>query len=220
MLIRKYLSRTKVDNYNLMKICSFISSMFPFVVYIFLKYGNDRTYLIKNKFNNKILQYVINLATPRNIAISIIIITCISIVYVIYFFRVRINNNKRNSYLNIQIHGELVQDKTNTSNYLLANVLPIITLETDEMYKVIFLVILIILLGFMYIKNNLYYINPLYDLMKIKVYTAEVVVIKKNKVVDEIDKVIISTVNLYDFKNHTYSCVEGVDNIIINKNID
>ncbi len=55
MLIRKYLSRTKVDNYNLMKICSFISSMFPFVVYIFLKYGNDRTYLIKNKFNNMLL---------------------------------------------------------------------------------------------------------------------------------------------------------------------
>lgn len=185
------------ENILLLKITSFISSMFPLSLFLLLKYGK----------NNKKLFMDIE---AKHIVVFIFIVELISILYIIYFYKWKTNKgafNVKDYYLK-----EIRLEKTNTSNYLLANVLPIITLEMEKRYSLIFYICLIILLGFMYIKNNLYYINPLYDILNIKVFSASVYY--KDKLNPEIT-FIISMISLYEFDNNIYRGIRFGDILII-----
>lgn len=70
--------------------------------------------------------------------------------------------------------SSIKKDRTLTTQYLLSNVLPIISLEYDKYYMIIFTVFLLSGLYIMYLKNNLFYMNPIFDFCNINVYTADV----------------------------------------------
>lgn len=194
-----------MNRYKLLKITSFISSMFPFIIYLTLKYWNST-----EGFD------ICNYVTPKRIVILILGLCILSILYIIIFYNFFIKNNDNVNYKRIKLSKGISKEKTNTSDYLLANVLPVVTLEMDEVYKIIFIIIIVILLGIMYIKNNLYYINPLYDLIDVKIYSGEVTIVDNNNVEQkDINKMIISKINLYTFKNKYYKAIEGIDTIII-----
>lgn len=191
----------RIQKLYLMKIASFISSMIPLSVFIELKYYNNYEIIIK---------YV-----PVNILVnSIFSITILSLIYIIYFFKISIPKGSFNR--NIYRIDNIVQEKTSTSTYLLSNVLPVVSLGMDNMYNIIFMIILILFLSFMYIKNNMYYINPIYDLINIKVYRADVFE-NENRNLKNI--CIISCVTLYGFDNTDYEGVKFGEILIINKNI-
>ncbi|WP_270215275.1 hypothetical protein [Clostridium butyricum] len=196
------LNRYRTQNLYFMKIASFISSMFPFSVFIVLKYQHNY---------NVVLKYIhINILVN-----SIFLITILSSLYVIYFLKMKIfsrNFNRKQCHLK-----NINQEKTNTSSYLLSNVLPVVTLEMDSMNNVIFVSILILLLAFMYIKNNLYYINPIYDLINIKVYKADVFENQRNNCKNLF---IISCVTLYEFNNNHYEGIRFGEILFITKNLD
>lgn len=214
----RFLMKRKTNNYILMKSCSFISSMFLVVLYLTMQYSGNNEVLISFRFkNNYLLNEAIKLITPVNICRLLIVAEVLSVIYIIYFFKVRPRIKRKNNYLRLKIKGNIIQDRSSTTSYLLANVLPIITLELDRGYKIIFFILLILILGYMYIKNNLFYINPLYDLLNIKIYSGVLETVNERSTPREINKVIISTVNLYEFKDRIYIGIEGVDNIIINK---
>lgn len=199
-----------------MKVCSFISSMALVVFYLAMQYRRNNTILISFRFKKIILlNDFIRLITPNNICMILILVEIFSIIYIFYFFKIRVKNNNRNNYLPVKIKGNITHDRASTTGYLLANVLPIITLELDKGYKVIFFILLIFALGYMYIKNNLFYINPLYDFLNVKVYSGVLETVNERSTAREINKVIISTVNLYEFKDREYIAIEGIDNIII-----
>lgn len=155
----RLINNFRINNLFLLKLTSFISSMFPFGLYLLLNYYKDYN-LAFNLIPINIIIYII---------IVIILLSCI---YVVYFFKISIKSNRHNR-ANYSFKN-LVQERTNTSSYLLSNVLPVITLETDSIKNILFLIALLVLLGFMYIKNDLYFINPLFDILNIKVYQAEV----------------------------------------------
>ncbi|KFX55793.1 hypothetical protein KU41_15300 [Clostridium botulinum] len=192
----------KTQKLYFMKITSFISSMFPLSAFLVLKYNNNYKVILK---------YI-----PVNIIINLIFtITLLSLIYIIFFFKIRIPKGHFNRK---QYHlRNIVQERTNTSSYLLSNVLPVITLEMDNMYNIIFLIILIFLLGFMYIKNNLFYINPIYDLINIKVYTSQVF---ENNSNNSKKLFIISCVTLYEFDDNKYEGIRFGDILIISKEIN
>lgn len=192
---------------NILKITSFISSLLPLTVFLFLKY-----------INNYRVFHSIKLLTPSNIVIFLIVIQVISISYVIIYYKYFINR-RNNNYIKIRI-SNVKQEKSNTSNYLLSNVLPIISLDFKDMAGLTFVVLIIIFLAFMYVKNNLYYINPLYDIIGIKVYSCTIKLLNDNdQEVREINKTLISIVNLYEFNNNKYEAIENVDTIVITKEL-
>lgn len=192
---------------NILKITSFISSLLPLTVFLFLKYIN----------NNRVF-HNIKLLTPNNIVIFLGVIQVISILYVVIYYKYFINR-RNNNYIKIRI-SNVKQEKSNTSNYLLSNVLPIISLDFKDMAGITFVVLIIIFLAFMYVKNNLYYINPLYDIIGIKVYSCNIKLLNDNdQEVKEINKTLISIVNLYEFNNNRYKAIENVDTVIITKEL-
>ena len=192
----------RFENLIFMKICSFISSMFPFSFYLTLKYWNEYT-------------LVFGIIPQNIIANSIFVIEIISILYLVNFFKYEIKNGNFNKETNYHLK-EIKQEKTSTSSYLLSNVLPVVTLEIDKMYSVIFLVSLIFLLAFMYIKNNLYFINPLYDILGIKVYQGNIF---QDKVQNKNIQYVISVGSIYDFNDNMYEGVAHKDTLFITKKI-
>ena len=200
--MRRLVNKFSRENILLLKIASFISSMFPLSLFLLLKY-------VKN--NKKIFMDI----EAKHIVVFIFIIELISILYIVYFYKWK----TQKGYFNVEDYHlkEIRLEKTNTSNYLLANVLPIITLEMEKSYSLIFYICLIILLGFMYVKNNLYYVNPLYDILNIKVFSASVYY--KDKLNSEIT-FIISMVSLYEFDNNIYRGIRFRDILIITEEVN
>ena len=198
----RFINRYRRENLYLMKLTSFISSMFPFSVFLILKYYDNYEMIFK---------YI-----PINVMVnSILVVTLISIGYVFYFFKIKIKNDKKNKLNKEKYHLEnIMQEKTNTSSYMLSNVLPVVTLDMDNKASIIFMIILIILLAFMYIKNDLYYINPMYDLINIKVYNVDCYKLD-SKI--STSKLVISLVPLYEFEDNRYEGVDFRDILIIRK---
>lgn len=202
----KFYNIYRRENLCLIKFTSFISSMFPFSLFLILKYHDNNIVLLKHIPLLKNIK--LNL-----IVIFIFLITLISVGYVFYFFKIKIKNDRKNKLNKEKYHlRDIVQEKTNTSSYLLSNVLPVITLDMDNKENIIFMIILIILLAFMYIKNDLYYINPLYDLINIRIYNAECY--KLDSEVSSL-KLVISLIPLYEFQDNVYEGIDYKDILII-----
>ncbi|MBU3106967.1 hypothetical protein [Clostridium gasigenes] len=191
-MIRKIVNNFNSPKMLLVKIASFITSMFPLSLFLVLKYYNEYTL-----FLGKI---------PRNIfANTLFIIEIFSIIYIIYFYKFK----KTKGAVNVdKYHFEnIIQQKNNTTNYLLANVLPVITLELDKTYNFIFFIVLFFLLGYMYVKNNMVHINPLYDFMNVKIYSCKIYKFSKNNPNIKIEipnSTVISTIDIYGFDNSIY----------------
>lgn len=194
--------------FKAIKILSFISSMFPLSIYLILNYFGEYNMLYGVKYLN-----------PHNIVVAIAVLEFISIIYIIVFYKKSIYS-ENNNYIRVKLENP-IQEKTNTSNYLLANVLPIITFEMDNANKIIFICILILLLGYMYIKNNLYYINPLYDIINVRIYNCKIIVVDNTgKTIKVLDKIVVSKFHLYKFENRVYKAIEEKDTVVIVEEID
>ena len=194
-------------NILLLKISSYISSMLPFGLYLFISYYNDQY-----KF------WGVSLLTPSLGSLIILICSVISSIYVIIFYKYIIKKiDYSNEYVQIL---NLKKEKSNTTNYLLANVLPIIGISMDTEYKSLFVIFIVFILGFMYIKNDLYSTNPLYDFLNINIYTCTVKTINKhdgNRASKEFEVTIIATQNLYHFKDKEYVAIKNGDIMFIKK---
>ncbi|WP_432291592.1 hypothetical protein [Clostridium baratii] len=186
-----------------LRLVSFITSMFPFTFYMFFTYKDD-TYRFKSFFG----------ITPRITVWLMIVIQVLSIIYILIFYFRRINSCNEN--IVFAKFSEVKLERSNTSNYILANVLPIATIDLDTELKAWFLALILVFLGIMYIKNNLMNINPLYDLIGVKVYEGTA---KFN--IGNIDKgsgdiIVISKVKVNsntESNSNIYELVEGYDNI-------
>lgn len=196
----RMINNFRTEKLHILKITSFLTSMFPLSLYLLLKYIHE---------NEKVFKYIqINI-----FFIGLFIIEVISIFYILYFFKrkiVKSSNLNRKSYT----LKNITQEKTSTSNYLLSNVLPVVSLETDNVSNIIFFVVLLLLLAFMYIKNDLYYINPLYDIINIKSYKGDVYL--NNERDNEIE-FIISSIPLYEFNTREYTGTKFKNILIISK---
>ncbi|NGT49048.1 hypothetical protein G6Z17_08485 [Clostridium perfringens] len=192
--------------YLLLRGTSYISSIFPFSIYMFLVYKDDNY-----KF------YDVNFLTPKFAVWILLVMQVASWLYLFYFYKVRIKQ-KKNMNVFIAEFSEVRIERSNTSNYILANVLPIATIDLDSEMKSLFVIGILILLGIMYIKNNLYYINPIYDILGIKVYNgiAHLNVKGNGKYIDRgiREVVIISKKNLYANNNSEYELIEGFDDVM------
>jgi hypothetical protein len=197
----------KVNMILILKIASFISSLFPLSVYLFIKYfGNEKA------FNNN------GLLTPNNTALVLVLFEVASVFFVIYYYKVYLKSNN-NNFIKIKL-SNIQQEKANTTSYLLSNVLPIISLDFSDVAGVTFAILLVLFMGIMYLKNNLYYINPLYDLIGVKTYNATIISIDDddNKI-KELHKTLISTINLYEFDNSKFKSLENSDTLIVFKEL-
>lgn len=197
--MRNILNSFRQEKLYLLKLSSFITSMFPLSIFLCLKYFKDY----------KLFLGII----PRNIFVNLFMgMEIIALIYVIYFYKLKCKSSQLNI-LNKELK-DVSQERTNTSSYLLSNVLPVITLEIESNYNFIFVFILILLLGFMYIKNRLFFINPLYDIVNIKTYSGEA---RDVGSINFSRKTIISLVNIYEFTNNNYEAIEYGDILIVIK---
>ena len=196
-MFNKYANRFKINNFLLIKIVSFITSMFPLSIFLFFKYTNEYT---------KFLGYI-----PKNLFVNIfIIVEIFSALTIYFFFRMSDMSKKRNLSQNYNVKRyhleDVVRDKNTTTNYLLANVLPMIALELDYNYNFIF---------FIFLFNN-----PFYDFMGIKVYTSKVFeIVENDKYIKRNISIVLSKSSVYDFDNNECRGVVFKDVLIILKSL-
>lgn len=197
----------KLRMISILKITSFISSLLPLSLYLFIKY-----------FRHGRVLHKIHLLTPNNIVVFLMLLEIASVVFVVYYYKIYTQSNNDNT-IRVKL-SNIQHERVNTTSYLLSNVLPIITLNFRDMAGIAFIILLIFLMAIMYTINNLYYINPLYDLIGIKTYTATIIQIDENdNKIKELHKTIISTINLYEFDNSKFKAIENVDTLIIFKEL-
>lgn len=181
-------------NINLFKITSYISSLFLTSIYVFFRLNG----------------------THHSISIIQLVVVVLSSLYVVYYLFVASKDGKLNNIEDVEII-EVKQEKFITSNYLFSNILPVIALDFSatpdtSKYARLLCLAFVIVLGFIYIRNDLFYINPLYDFLQINTYTAKIYV--KNKT-DTKETMIISKCKLYNSGNP--QCVKAIikNNIVI-----
>lgn len=179
---------------NLFKITSYISSLFLTSIYVFFRLNG----------------------THHSISIIQLVVVVISSLYVVFYLRVASKNGKLNNIEDVEII-EVKQEKFITSNYLFSNILPVIALDFSatpdtSKYARLLCLAFIIVLGFIYVRNDLFYINPLYDFLQINTYTAKIYV--KNKTATK-EAMIISKHKLYNSGKHQYVKAIIKNNIVI-----
>lgn len=173
----------------LFKIASYISSLFLLAIYICSLYFNEEKMVlipyININFNIHCLQFVL-----------LVIVLVALIYFIIYIFFIA-SNKKLNNIENIEII-ELKQEKFNSLNFLFCNILPVTTLELNYKRNVILVILLLVILGYIFIKNDMFYINPLYDILGIRIYEATVLV---GRATTPKKTILISRKKIYDTNN-------------------
>lgn len=181
----------------------FISSYIPLYTIFIINNIYDLVNYWHTNRRNKIFCY-------RNIFIynkfqCIVAIILILVCFVSYFLLKQYLKNEQNSTRNVTIYNiKKRNDKVN--EYILVYILPFIGINTSELKDCIVIVLVFIVLGYVCIKNNYIYINPLLYFMGYNIYSAlsivkvfnndneeqqledEVVLISNYKIVDLINK--------------------------------
>ncbi|HEY8419043.1 MAG TPA: hypothetical protein VIL03_01205 [Clostridia bacterium] len=150
---------------TIFKISSYITSLIPFGVYILTS-----LYLYKDTFFEPLPKYI-----RMSLFCIIVAILIIFLLYYIAFLVIKFKKHESSKKIKVLT---FTKQRANTSNYLLQNVLPLISLLFCEFNYpiIIFLILLLILFGIMYIKNELYFINPLFDIIGVKIYEVQALV--------------------------------------------
>lgn len=149
--------------FKLFKIFSYISSLFPLVIFLLLKQVIPTDW----HFN----YYAIAIIG------TIFLIQIVAAVFVVNFCK-KTHKKGSGKYVEKEI-VHFVREKSLTTSYLLGNVLSMLSLadvtfdRISDIANIAFVVLLLIFLGFMHYKNNLYTTNPLFDIFGIVVYTIE-----------------------------------------------
>lgn len=149
--------------FKLFKFASYISSLILVSIYVFFLFSDKEKIVsipyINIKFNIYTLRFVL-----------LIIVLAMLIYFFVYLFII-IDSKKQNNIVEIEII-ELQQEKFNSLNFLFSNILPVVTLNLNEDCNVILCIVLLIVLGYIFIRNDMFYINPLYDIVGVRIYEA------------------------------------------------
>lgn len=204
------------ENITIFKVVSYITSLLPASIYILFEYLGDHKCIIENVSNLECTCKHIWL-TPHNIAIFQGSIQCVALIIFLVIIYGTIKNGSLTNYERVSLRN-ISKERTSTTGYLLSNVVPIISLNISTVSGVVFTALILSFLGIMYVKNNLYFINPLYDLMGISSYNADILYLDDRGATIKNNKMqIISMVNLYDSDSTAYTAFEAPDILIIRR---
>lgn len=153
----------------LKKIILFISSYFPLYIIIIIKY-------FRVLFNyNKLFSY-------RTVLILFLFFVTIACILSLFMLK------KTNAEDDIEINKNIEMANDTVISYIMTYVIPIISTEADAASKVIN-IFLFLLIGYLYIKLNLIYINPLWAILGYLPYRNG-------------DKIIVSDISYVDLRNY------------------
>lgn len=147
-------------NYLTMRLRMFISSYFPLYAILLILYWS--------KFNtiNKVKTIIRFNDTKTSIFILILIllivisiITCIDLI--------RAKGNENHQFSSIENTGDTM------ISYIMTYIVPILSIDISDNKTLIINVILYVLIGFMYIKLSLIYLNPLWLMCGYYIYKSE-----------------------------------------------
>ena len=161
------------------KILMFISSYFPlYILIIFIKY--DSFFPIRNNIQSIIFTLVF------------FILIMMSICSFILILNTKANTNRRISGI----------EKTDDSvlSYLMSYIIPLSTLQKDEIAYLIINITLFVIIGILYLRLDLLFLNPVFALLGFIPYKAEkYIVISDIKYTDLINKINkTSGLNVYE----------------------
>lgn len=166
----------------LRKIVLFISSYIPLYILMVLKNILERC-TNKGRFLN--LGYKI-----KNIALfdeindwAIVVLSVLTIFSLLY-----LKNKIRNTYGEVYYKINKVSDETSNNyfNYISVYLLSCLGLSLNNIVDVFIFVFLMILVGYIYITNDMIYLNPTLNMMKYNVYSVELVAEATDTVVSSI----------------------------------
>lgn len=158
-----------------MRLKMFISSYFPLYAILLILYYDKFNSVEKIKQIIKFKDIIISTFIIILIVFLVIsIITCIDLK--------RTKGNEKHNFENIENTGDTL------ISYMMTYIVPILSIDLSDDKTLIINLILYVLIGFMYVKLNLIYLNPLWLFFGYYIYKAEN------------DIVIISNITYGEFK--------------------
>ncbi len=189
---------------KIFKLASYVSSLILVSIY-FLVYLSDKEKLI-------LIPYINAKFNIYELRIIFFLIVVIMLVYFLVYIFFITQNKKLNNIEDIKVI-ESKQEKFNSLNFLFSNILPIVTLNFEEIANTILFVALLVILGYIFIRNDMFYINPLYDIFGLRIYEATVLI---GKATHPRKTILISRKKIYDIDNIMVSGVVKNNIIFIN----
>lgn len=147
-------------NYLSMRLKMFISSYFPLYVILLILYYD--------KFNS--IEKIKQILKFKDTTISIFIIALIVFVFISIATCIdlkRTRGNEKHNFRNIENTGDTL------ISYMMTYIVPILSIDLADDKTLIINLILYVLIGFMYIKLNLIYLNPLFLFWGYYIYKSE-----------------------------------------------
>lgn len=187
-------------NYFTMRLRMFISSYFPLYIILLILY--------KDKIND--INKIKNILTFKDITVSIFIIILVLFCIISIFTCIDLKKTKGNenhTFNNIESTGDTI------ISYMMTYIVPILSIDILDSKTIIINIILYILIGFMYIKLKLIYLNPLFLFCGYYVYNADKgMVIITNISCDEIHQLNATRVKASPLGNKIY-LIQKFDNL-------
>lgn len=187
-------------NYFTMTLRMFISSYFPLYIILLILY-ND-------KINNisKIKSILMFENSTVSIFIIILVIFCIISIFTCKDLK-KTEGNENHKFYNIESTRDTI------ISYMMTYIVPILSINISDNKTIIINTILYILIGFMYIKLKLIYLNPLFLLCGYYMYNADNgIIIITNISCDEIHQLNGTTVKASPLGNKIY-LIQKLDNL-------
>lgn len=149
--------------------------------------------------------------------ISLIAIQVISSIYVLYFMKYKIHKSSRFSCELIKITNKELMS-THNLKYIELNILICLSLYLNLALGIL----IIIYIGYLYIKLNLCYINPLYTLFNIYIYKISLVCLDLNEKYElySKDSILISNGHLHVWEHSRFYEIDYDDRSFIRKRVN
>jgi hypothetical protein len=154
----------------------YVSSFFPLYVLLII---NNYEYFSSFKKLKKI--FLFQQLLPSLFGITLLILIFISIISIVVIKTVSLNERR-------QFKG-ICKTEDKLLNYVVTYLVPILSIKVDEGKSLMVNACLFSLLGYIYVKNSLVYLNPLFLFFKYNVFITD-----KHEVV-------ISNYDIYELKN-------------------
>lgn len=154
----------------------YVSSFFP--LYILLIINNYKYFSTWKKVKGI---FMFDKLLPSLFGISLLVLIIISFISLIVITRISLNERH-------QFEG-VIKTEDNLLNYVVTYLVPLLSIKVSEAESLLVNACLFLLFGFIYVKNSLVYLNPLFLFFRYNIFRTD-----KNEV-------IISNYDIYDLKN-------------------
>jgi len=161
---------------KLFRSCLFISSFFPLYILLILDNYNYFNTLDKIKLLLKFTNY--NASMFFLVTLFLILISIATLISILYQ-----KQNERHTF------NKIVKTEDDLLSYIVTYLLPLLSVNIVQLNSLIMNLALFALLGFIYVKNNLIYLNPLFLFFGYNIFLT-----------DNGD-IIISNYDIYELKN-------------------